>query len=131
MSQAGVISISGGGGGTDIIKWVVTSATSISMVAGTGYICTSGSAITATLPTACATGIQMGLVATGAGAITIAQNAGQLIRFGNQVSTTGITGSWTSTAQGDAMILLCFVAAAASAGSWIVPGQSQGNWTPA
>lgn len=72
----------------------------------------------------------MGIVGVGTGAITLAQGAGQLIRWGNQVSTTGAGGSWTSTAQGDAMVIICYVAASAAAGSWVVPGQAQGNWTP-
>ncbi len=46
----------------------------------------------------------------GTGLWTIAQNASQNIRYGNQVTTTGIDGLLGSQAQGDGVTLVCVVA---------------------
>lgn len=129
------ISITNGSGAITVastfgsVVWASTASTSISLAASNGYITTSGSAVTATLPTSSsAIGTVIELTVNGAGAVTIAQGTGQQIRFGNQTTTSGVTGTLTSTNQGDSIKLVCTTAASASAGAWSAVS-SIGNWT--
>lgn len=130
------ISVTNGAGSITIattgsagLGWTSTAATTIALAANTGYITTAGTAITATLPTASSiVGTAIGFLVSGAGTVTIAQGTGQQIRFGNQTTTSGATGTLTSTAQGDALVLICTTAASGSAGAWQCLN-SVGNWT--
>ena len=68
------------------------------------------STITATLPVTAAVGSVISIVGEGAGKWTIAQNAGQNIRFGDQTTTTGVGGSLAAILQHDCVDLVCTVA---------------------
>jgi hypothetical protein len=72
----------------------------------TGIICTSGAALTFTLPAASAVGDMVAVGCDGATSWSITQGTGQSICIGNS-STTTTTGSITSTKQGDFIWLVC------------------------
>lgn len=76
-----------------------------------GYIFVSpGGALTISLPTTSAVGDEFAVVLDGATSWQITQAAGQQVRVGSLTSTLGATGSLTSTAQGDTLMLVCRVA---------------------
>jgi hypothetical protein len=66
----------------------------------------------------------------GAGGWKIAQNALQKIHFGNQNTTTGVTGYLSSSNQYDSLKLICTIGDGASNAEWAVIS-SVGNITVA
>lgn len=106
------------------ITWNTFSGVSGTMVAGNGYYTTNSGAVTLTLPTTAAAGTVLAVTGVGTGLWTIAQNAGQTIQFGAQVTTNGTGGSLVASAQGNGVYLLCTTANF----SWIVL-DSVGNIT--
>ncbi len=95
--------------------WTITSTTAVSMVANTAYLNTYTAGLcTFTLPTTAAYGTMLGLTTGAASSAqwSIAQNAGQHIRLGNQVTTTGTGGSITSEygLLGSNVYLQCIIA---------------------
>lgn len=101
--QAQINALSGG------LVWnVVTINTA--MVANNGYINNSASLITYTLPTTIAAGTVLRVAGYGTGLWAIAQNAGQVINFGDLSTTTGTGGSLAATNQGDSLEMVCVVA---------------------
>ena len=59
------------------------------------------------LPTTSVFGEEIELALDGATGFTITQAAGQQIRIGSSTTTLGVGGSLSSTAQGDAVRLVC------------------------
>jgi uncharacterized OsmC-like protein len=114
-----VTALSGG-----IFSWVEETGATRALVVNQGVIGNRGTAQTFTLPDTAAQGSIIRIVQVGAGAITIAQNAGESIRFGTSTTSVGVGGSLTSTATGDAIELLCTTANT----SWFVLS-SIGSWT--
>ncbi len=98
--QAQINALSGGG-----IIWNVET-TSVSMVAGNGYISNSASLLTFTLPSTISVGQIFRVTGENTGGWAIAQNAGQTIRFGASATTTGTGGSLASTDVGDSVELV-------------------------
>ena len=92
-----------------VITWDVVT-TNTAMAVQMGYIPNSASQITFTLPATAIPGDTIRIVGFGTGLWSIAQNAGQTIRYGNINTTTGTGGSITSTNQGDAIEVICVVA---------------------
>lgn len=90
-----------------------------------GYFCDSASLLTLTLPSTSWVGSSFSVVNYSTGGFTIAQNAGQNLRVGNLITTTGVAGSVSSTAQGDAVTFVCAVANT----SWVAFNAPQGNLT--
>ena len=80
------------------------------LVVNNGYFCTTGAALSFSLPAASAVGDQVALSLDGSTSWTITQGAGQQIRLGLLQTTSGVGGSLASTAQGDTVILVCSVA---------------------
>lgn len=78
-----------------------------SLAAQTGYFCSSGGALSLALPASSAVGDTIHVVLDGSTSWTITQGAGQRIRLGNTVSTTGAGGSLASTARGDTVTMVC------------------------
>jgi hypothetical protein len=105
-----------------ILNWIPVS-TSQTMKTATGYIATSGTLVL-TLPVSSSVGQLLSVSLEGATSWQIAQNAGQQIRMGNTLTTSGTGGSLSSTAQGDTVTLVCSV----SSTNWFV-WSSQGNIT--
>lgn len=71
----------------------VVTGTTQAMAANTCYVANNASLGTYTLPATFAVGDEFRLMGLGAGGFKLAQNASQLIHFGNQVTTTGTGGS--------------------------------------
>lgn len=90
--------------------WNVETGTSATMAVNNGYISNNASTVTFTLPSSAAVGDIIRVSGIGAGGWAVAQNAGQTIHFGNQSSTTGVTGSLASTHDRDSIYLVCVVA---------------------
>lgn len=97
------ISVVGGG-----LTWNDVTG-SITLVVNNGFNVTSG-AVVLTLPTTSAQHSIIRICLSGGTSFTVAQGAGQSIRVGSSVSTTGAGGSISSTAVGDCVELLCTTA---------------------
>lgn len=99
----------GGSGGTGI-TWNEVTGTSASAAVNNGYIANNAGLVTITIPTTAAVGDIVRVVGKGAGGWLIAQNASEIIHFGNLDTTTGAGGSLASTHRRDAVELVCVVA---------------------
>lgn len=109
------VSITNGAGSISIAAtganpWVVVTGTSQTMSVNTSYIANNAALVTLTLPATAAVGDRFIIVAKGAGLFKIAQNSGQSIRFGEVVSTTGISGFMQATLQYDVVEIVCMTA---------------------
>jgi hypothetical protein len=105
--------------------WQVISA-SQSAANGQGYLVLSAGLVVVTLPVAPAIGWEFTVAEIGSGTFRIAQNAGDSITFGSDLTTTGAGGSITSIDQGDTLTLVCW--AAGPGASWVAL-QPVGNFT--
>jgi hypothetical protein len=123
MNTAGQVIISGTG--LSGFVWNDVTGTSLTMVSGNGYVADNSSLVTLTLPTTSIFGDVIQVVGKNTGGWAIAQNAGQTIHFGDENTTTGVTGSLASTNQYDAMTLVCTIADT----DWTVAPGTQGNIT--
>lgn len=83
------------------------SGTTQSMTTNNAYVANNSSLVTLTLPSSFSVGDEMIVMGLGAGGWKIAQNASQLINFGNAVTTTGTGGSLASQNQYDVVHLKC------------------------
>ena len=90
-------------------SWSVVTNTTDNFVASTGYICDNGSGVVVTLPLTAAVGDSFKITALQS-SWSIAQNASQIIHFGDQSTTTGVGGSITSTNARDVLEFICVVA---------------------
>lgn len=88
---------------------IVTSGTQ-AMAVNTYYVANFASLCTMTLPATMAVGDEIMIGGFGAGGWLLAQNASQLVHFGNQVSTTGVGGSIASQNAFDNLHIKCVVA---------------------
>jgi hypothetical protein len=100
------IASSAGGG----LAWVEVTGTSQSASINSGYIANNAALVTVTLPTTAAVGSVVIVTGKGAGGWKIAQNASEIIHFGNKDTTTGTGGSLASTHRRDSVELVCVVA---------------------
>ena len=91
------------------MTWTAITADQTLAVAN-GYISNKGTLNTLTLPTSAAVGDIIEVVGMGAGGWQIAQNASQIIHFGNIDSTTGTGGHIDSINRRDRVYLICVVA---------------------
>lgn len=105
--------------------WSTVTGLTQTIAKGHGYFANNGSGVTFTLPATAAVGDSFIVTAVNAGGFIVSQAAGQSIRIGNTVSTTGVSGNATSTAIGDSMLLTCYVANT----SFIATRPPQGNIT--
>lgn len=105
-NTAGGITINAEGFG---FTWNPVAGASSTLAAENGYISNGAALTTYTLPTSAAVGDAFSVLSSGANTSfsKIAQNAGQKIRIGNQVTTAGISGSLTGTAIGDVLTFVC------------------------
>ena len=99
-------------------------AAGTALIPGQGYWSTAATAQNFPLPAAASTGTIVELAQSAAGAVTITQAIGQSVRFGNSSTTPGVTGSLSSSAQGDAIKLICITANT----TWQVVTGAVGNW---
>lgn len=104
---AGSITIAGTGGS---LAWTDVTGTTQAMAVNNGYTANNAGLVTLTLPSTAAYGSLLAVVGKGAGGWKIAQNASQLIHFGQSTTTTGTGGSLASTLQYDVVYVICTVA---------------------
>jgi hypothetical protein len=90
-----------------------------------GYFTNGGSRVEVQLPNTSVIGDTFVVSAINSNGWRITQGAGQNIRLGNQVSTTGVSGYVESTFIGDSITLICSVANT----EWNAPIGSIGNIT--
>jgi hypothetical protein len=105
---SGVGSITVGAVGTGL-AWSVVGASG-ALVINNAYICTTGAALSFSLPAVSSVGDVVALSLDGSTSWTITQAANQQIRFGTSQTTLGVGGSLSSTAVGDTVIMVCSVA---------------------
>jgi len=101
------ITINGSGGG---VTWSREAGAAVAMSNNRGYINANAGLTTFTLPVTASVGDKIMIMGEGAGGWSIAQNAGQSIRFGNVSTTVGAGGSLDSTNQWDVVTIKCRVA---------------------
>lgn len=122
ITTTGTIALTGNPG----LVWSTVSGASQAMTANSGYNVNGGGVTTMSLPTSGAA--QFSCIAiqnsNAGGTFQITQAVGQIVIFGNKLTTSGVGGSITSTAFGDYIYLWCFTANA----TWFVQG-SIGNFT--
>jgi len=94
------------------------------IVRGSTYVANNGTGGTFTLPATATEGDSFRIIGKGAGLFSIAQNAGQLIHFDGQVTTTGVGGSITALGQYNAISIMCITTNT----TWVVMNYV-GNWT--
>lgn len=92
-----------------VVTWTEVLSATQDMAPDNGYTANSASLITFTLPAVCAYGKYMRIGGVGAGGWKIAQNANQVIHYGNVDTTTGVTGYLASSNRYDCIELLCVV----------------------
>lgn len=129
LTQGAGMTITNGAGtitlASTAIVWSAQAA-GTALLPNQGFISTAATAQNFPLPATAVVGEVFELTQNGAGTVTITQAAGQSIRFGNQVTTAGVGGSLASSAQGDAVKIVCttantgFQAVTGSIGNWIV-----------
>ena len=104
-NAAGAITINA----TGMANWTPQSS-STTMIAEGSYIANSSSLITFTLPATANVGDEFEITGVGTGLYVIAQNAGQYIRYGNKITTTGAAGTVVSKTVGDSIRIVCVAA---------------------
>lgn len=104
----------------------VVSGTTQAAAVNNTYVSNNAGLCTITLPSTAAVGTIIGIRGLGAGGWALAQNASQLIHFGNSVTTTGTGGSLASQNAFDSVTVENVVANT----TWVVSA-SQGNITVA
>lgn len=91
------------------VTWSVIGA-SQALAVNNGYVCTTGAALSLSLPATSTRGQVVEITLDGSTSFTVTQAAGQSIRFGNVSTTVGVGGSMVTTAQGDSIRMVCSVA---------------------
>jgi hypothetical protein len=104
---AGTLTLNVASGGYQVSS---VAGTSQQIAAGFAYISNNAGLTTFTLPAVAPVGAAFRIIGSGAAFWTIAQNAGQLIKFNAVVTTTGVTGSITSTQAANSIEIMCTVA---------------------
>lgn len=102
-----VIHRGSGSSNTATFTWNEITGTSQSLIVSNGYIANNASLVTFTLPTNAIVGDRIRVTGKGAGGWRVAQNASQLIQFGNKVTTTGTGGRLDSTNRYDCVEFIC------------------------
>lgn len=120
ISTDGSISVTQGAGSIDIevaasggtaMTWSEITTATKQMVVDEGYLSNDGATkVVFTLPATATKGQRVAVVGHGSGLWKIAQNASQIIYFGNQITTNGTSGYLESTLTYDAIELICITA---------------------
>lgn len=103
--------------------WTSVTAISQALVKNNGYFANNAGVVTFSLPATASVGDTF-QIQNSQGGFTISQGAGQSVRIGNMVTTTGVGGSISSTALGDWITIVCNVA-----NTGFVAKVEQGNLT--
>ena len=95
---------------TDIFAWSTVTGTTQAAAVNNGYIADNAALVTITLPSTCAVGKTIRVAGKGAGLWKIAQNASQIIYFGDLSTTAGTAGYVAAKYRYDTVELLCITA---------------------
>jgi hypothetical protein len=90
-----------------VITWSVITTATKTIVNNEGYFANRAGGVIFTLPATSIVGDRIKINAKHANGWKIYQNAFQKIRLGNQITTTGVSGSLESTDIGDSVELVC------------------------
>lgn len=108
------ISITNGAGSIEIdatggtgFSWTEVTGTTQAAAVDNGYITNNVAQVVVTLPSTASIGDRVAISGLGAGGWKIAQNASQVIHFGEHDTTTGVGGYLESTHRYDQVELLC------------------------
>lgn len=93
----------------NLIEWTSIDV-SQPLVAGKGYISTTGGAMSFSLPATAVVGSIIGIILAGATSWTITQGASQSITVSPVTTTIGVGGSVSSNSPGSSLALVCTVA---------------------
>lgn len=93
--------------GSSGFSWTEVTGTTQAMAVNTGYVANNAGLVTLTLPAVAVVGDVVRVSGKGAGLFSIAQNAGQQVRFLSSSSTVGVGGSVAADTQFNAIELLC------------------------
>lgn len=102
--------LSGTNTGDGFLPCTVVAGTSQAMSVNNSYVANNSSLCTITLPSTAAVGTCQNVGGLGTGGWKIAQNASQIINFGNVSTTTGTGGSLASSNKNDNITIQCVVA---------------------
>lgn len=91
-------------------KTTEVTGTSASMAINKQYIANNAAVVTLTLPTTAAVGDMVEIIGEGAGGWLLAQNASQVIYYGNVSTTVGTGGKIESTHRRNCLKLVCVTA---------------------
>lgn len=92
------------------ITWSEVTTTSQSAAVNKGYIANNAGLVTITLPTTAPIGSIVRVAGKGTGGWRLAQNASEVIHFGDVDTTIGTGGSLSSVNRYDSIELVCIVA---------------------
>lgn len=92
------------------LVWTEVIGAATALAVNNGYIMNNAGGVTGTLPAVAAVGDIIALVGKGAGGWLIAQNAGQVIHFGNMDTTVGALGTLGAMLQYDCVEIICITA---------------------
>jgi len=92
------------------LAYTEVTGTTTTFAADNSYGINNAALVTGTLPTVAAVGTIVEVTGIGAGGWRIAQNANQIIHYGNVDTTTGVTGRLSSTHRRDSIKIICVVA---------------------
>lgn len=92
------------------LTWSEVTGTTQAAAVNSAYIANNAAQVVITLPDTAALGDRLVIVGKGAGGWRVAQNAGEIINFGTESSSTGDTGYIESTHRYDTVELVCITA---------------------
>lgn len=95
---------------TSLVAWTTVGGGGATMAARNGYIANAGTLVSLALPATFNVGDTISIINLGAGFFRITQGAGQSIRLGTSLTTTGAGGYLEATALGDSITLVGVVA---------------------
>jgi hypothetical protein len=107
--DSGTDAVTVGAAPTTRLNYQGIPGTTQALVADQAYITAAGTLTTCTLPATAAVGDTFVVVGESVGLFRIAQNAGQSIRLGGSVSTSGVTGYVDSVGQGAVIEIVCTI----------------------
>lgn len=111
VNGKGLITAASNGTGTFApMPTTVVTGTTQAVAVNNCYVSNNAGVVTMTLPATAAVGDEIQIMGLGAGGWSLAQNASQLVHFGNVASTTGTGGSIASQNAFDTLKIKCVVA---------------------
>lgn len=109
MSQSGILTPSGGGGGGFVWNVVTSAANPVTLLGGHGFIPKGAGVVNFVLPASATVGESFKILGYG-NLYTITQNAGQSITLGVSSTSVGVGGSLAASQVRDSVEITCVTA---------------------